>query len=250
MPAGDRFDVARFTAGDMVLCGSGLRRSAGGATSLEAAAGKIVDFLRKTLVDGVDGGPACVLVRFYRTVNFDALDPGLQRIAAASLAAGEAARPGMKCLTLMATAGIVPDWNSRLLSAGHRAIPLPSARAIERLPMISRLVNELGMPVEALVGDDAREVLTSATEGPSNVFYVADAAGSPHVPAQEDFVKPFGVRSVLGFGGGLNSGDLFAVILFSRTRVPPATADLFRYLGSDVRMAIAPTLNKPLFGSA
>ena len=114
--------------------------------------------------------------------------------------------------------------------------------------MVSRLVNELGLPVAALLGEGGGPILAPPAEGPSNVFYVPDAEGSPHVPAQEEFVKPFGVRSVLGFGGGLSSGDLFAVILFTRIPVPLKTANLFRYMSGDVRMAIAPTLNKPLFG--
>ena len=43
-----------------------------------------------------------------------------------------------------------------------------------------------------------------------------EAAGSPYIPAQEDFVQPVGIRSVLGFGGMLPGGDIFVVILFSR----------------------------------
>lgn len=45
------------------------------------------------------------------------------------------------------------------------------------------------------------------------VFHVAEARESAYVPAQADFVVPYGIRSVVGFGGPLATGDLFAVIL-------------------------------------
>jgi hypothetical protein len=34
----------------------------------------------------------------------------------------------------------------------------------------------------------------------SNVFFVQETAGSPSIPAQENFVIPYKVRSVLDFG--------------------------------------------------
>ena len=47
-----------------------------------------------------------------------------------------------------------------------------------------------------------------------NVFHVPEAFDNPLIPAQEDFVLPYRIKSVLGFGGLLPSGDIFAVILF------------------------------------
>ena len=52
-----------------------------------------------------------------------------------------------------------------------------------------------------------------------NVFHTEPAVGSPLIPAQDEFVVPHGVRSVLGFGDMLETGDLYVVILFSK--VPP-----------------------------
>jgi hypothetical protein len=71
------------------------------------------------------------------------------------------------------------------------------------------------------------------------VFHVEDALGSPYIPAQEEFVVPYGIRSVLGFGGLLFNGDLFAVILFSTVRVPATAADRFRTLALDVKSAFS-----------
>jgi len=51
---------------------------------------------------------------------------------------------------------------------------------------------------------------------------------------------PFGIRSVIGFGGMLPSGNLFAVILFTKVPIPRETADLFRPLALSVKLAILP----------
>ena len=56
--------------------------------------------------------------------------------------------------------------------------------------------------------------------------------------AQDEFVVPYGVTSVLGFGGLLRSGELFAVILFSRAPIPEASALRFRAIALDVRSAL------------
>jgi hypothetical protein len=69
------------------------------------------------------------------------------------------------------------------------------------------------------------------------VFHVEEALGSALIPAQNEFVVPFGVRSVVGFGGGLRSGDIFAVILFTRVPVGRDAADRFRSLALDVKTA-------------
>ena len=69
------------------------------------------------------------------------------------------------------------------------------------------------------------------------VFHVPEAKGSPYIPAQ-DFVDRYGIRSVVGFGGVLPSGDLFSVILFARVPVTTAAADRFRTLALDLKSCL------------
>jgi sigma-B regulation protein RsbU (phosphoserine phosphatase) len=82
------------------------------------------------------------------------------------------------------------------------------------------------------------------------VFFVAEALGSPYVPAQEDFVIPSGIRSVLGFGGVLPSGELFAVILFSQTPIAAATAERFGSIALSVKLALLAFVDGPVFDRA
>jgi hypothetical protein len=102
--------------------------------------------------------------------------------------------------------------------------------------MISRLLGELGVGVDALLRQSP-ELLVEPEPSSFNVFYVRDAIGSSCIPAQEDFVKAFGIESVLGFGGMLPMRDIFVVILFSRIPIPRETAELFRTLALNVKMA-------------
>jgi hypothetical protein len=184
------------------------------------------------------GARACVLVRFFKTLRFEDLDAGLRAFARRILG-GAAPTPAMKCLTLLATAGEQPAWNARQLSAGHQVIPLSSAEMLLRFPMTSQLIKQFGLEVATLLKPDPALLVDQEPKG-YNVFHVADAAGSPFVPGQEEFVLRYGVRSVLGFGGLLPDGNLFVVILFARAYIPQETAELFKTLALSAKLAVLP----------
>ena len=59
-----------------------------------------------------------------------------------------------------------------------------------------------------------------------------------HIPAQREFVERYDIASVVGFGGLLRSGELYAVIFFSRVTVPPESAARFRTIALDSRSAL------------
>ncbi|WP_207706714.1 hypothetical protein [Acetobacterium tundrae] len=46
------------------------------------------------------------------------------------------------------------------------------------------------------------------------VFLVPQALGSPYIPAQKEFVVPYQIKSVMGFGGMLPMLDIFVIIIF------------------------------------
>jgi hypothetical protein len=226
------YDLSRFDLGDMLKSSIHLREAAAGAPTLEASAQRVCRFLYDEL-RGPDSRRACALVRCYKTHPFSALEPDLQKFARKAL--GNAVpTPTMKCLTLMATVGETASWNSRFLSRGHRTIPLPSPEIVERAPMISQLIKEMGLELSTVVrpSPDVVKELAGKRYG---VFHVENALGSPYIPAQTEFVERFGIRSVLGFGGMLVTGDLFAVILFANVHVPASAADRFRTLALDVK---------------
>ena len=79
-----------------------------------------------------------------------------------------------------------------------------------------------------------------------NVFYVPRALGSAHIVAQEEFVRPYGIASVIGLGGLITTGDMFALILFSRVPISREVADLFGVIGLNLKIAILPMMNRSL----
>ncbi len=239
------YDIASFSQSDAAQCGSVLRSIGSGAGSVEEAANKIVQHLYGELAGASPGEKACALVRFYKTHAYGELDEDLQKFAD-----GVLGRPpdvkAVKCLTLLGTVGDNADWNSRKNSNGHKAIPLPSEKVIAQIPMISQLIKQFGLEASSLIRPDP-SLLVDMQQKTYNVFHVADAKGSPYIPAQEDFVVPYGIKSVVGFGGVLASGNLFAVIMFCKVSVPRAAADSFKALALDVKTAVQSLEGKSVF---
>ncbi len=241
------YDISHFSASDMTRCGAELRKAGAGAGSMEDAANRIVRRLYEDLVTAPSGEKACALVRTFITLPYRQLTDEQQTFAA-RLHPAIVDQPGVKCLTLLATAGAEPEWNDRRASVGHQALPLPSESSIARSPMISQLIRQLGVEMGALLAPpSSSDVLLDSAQHTFNVFHVGDAVGSPHIPAQQQFVIPHGVRSVLGFGGLLPPGELFATILFTKARVPREVAERFRTLALNVKVALLPFADVRIF---
>ena len=246
MPS-QHYDLNRFALSDMFTCGAEIRQLGAGVSSMEEAAQALVKLFYNRFRDDV-GDPACALVRCFKTHEYGFLQPDLQKFADA-MSAGAVIHPSTRCLTLLATAGEQPDWNDRNKSIGHKAIPLLSPQMVSQAPMINQLIQQLGLDVAQVLSPDP-SFLVDVNEKTFNVFHVPEAPGSPFVPVQSDFVLKYHVKSVLGFGGMLPNGDLFAVILFSKVFIPRETADLFATLALGVKLALLPFVRGKVFAQA
>ena len=80
-------------------------------------------------------------------------------------------------------------------------------------------------------------------------FHVADARGSQFVPAQSSFVVPFGVRSVLGFGGVIPGGSFFVVLMFSRAPISAEVAELFRTIALGAKLVLLAHAGRKIFAA-
>lgn len=229
------YNLATFTKDDMCRCAVTLRNMDEQSKSMEETAHRIVRYLYENLIDRSTGKQACTLVRFFKTYSYKDLSEELQESAKAILK-GQSIQQNTKCLTLLATAGDEPRWNARKESTGHRAIPLIDQEFVNRAPMILQLIQQFGLEVSAVI-EPTPTLITEIPHKAFNVFYVPEALGSPYIPAQKDFVVPYQVQSVLGFGGMMPSGELFAVILFSKVSIPFKTANLFKWISAYVRIA-------------
>lgn len=236
-PDTEPFDLASFGLHEMLRCGAELRRTAKDATSVESAARAMVRYLHGAMREPGTGQPACALVRFFVTHPYARLGPRLQAVAQSGLAIPP--RAETRCLTLLASDGVEAAWRSRRTSSGHQAIPLASAAMVRSAPMIAALLGAFGLEIETLVAPATGSPVTPGGAGKTyNVFHVADAVDSPYIPAQSTFVVPYGVTSVLGFGAALATGEVAAIILFSRARIPEATAARFRNIALDMKACL------------
>ena len=225
-----------FDVDDLITCSRAFASLGDGVTSMEQIAARLTTYLQTTL-ELHDGRPACALVRLYKTHRLGDLPDDDRGFAERS--AGEPLDPTTSCLTLLGTAGAERPWNDRRQSKRHQAIPLTNVDSVERSPMIIQLIRQFGLDVADVVRP-ARAMKIERHHEQFNVFYVPEAAGSPSVPAQHDFVMPYGIRSVVGCGGLLPDGELFAVIFFMVVPVSEHTADLFRSLALSVKSALVP----------
>jgi hypothetical protein len=177
--------------------------------TLEAAAQSFADILFETFVD------ATVLARAFVTVPLVRLPHSNQDFVRrlVGTAGEQLLRPHTPVLSLVGTRGVDPQWNSRHTSVGHVGIPLASDQFVDSVPMIARLLKELGASLEW--ADDL------------------DTA----IGAQE-FVREHGVRTVFGFGGSYPVAKTFlAVVLFTRETVEKQQSERFMRLANSFKAA-------------
>lgn len=246
------YNLRDFHLSDMVRLDGALRAAGRDTPSMEAAARTIVGLLADQLVDKETGDRSCILARLFVTVPLGRLEAPLQAAARSTLPPelrSSSNTEGIRCLTLLATVGDETGWCSRHLSEGHAVIPLPTEAAVHRSPMIGELLRQLGIDAGAMAAGAGTELFVGQPGGSLDVFHVEEAVGSPHVPAQDGFVLPYNVRSVLGFGGVLPDGELYAVICFSRTPIPRETAEKFATVASSVGLVLLSHVGGRVFDS-
>jgi len=240
------YDLKNFELSDMTKCGAALRVAGEQAGSMQEVAEGVVRYLYDHLLDDT-GTRSCVLVRLFLTLPYAQLNSDL-RLFGDRLMDGHQLTPDTKCLTLLATIGEDPAWNSPRNSVGHQAIPLPSEHVIDEIPMISQLIRQFGLDASTVLRPDPK-LLLEIDQKKYNVFHVPEARGSTFIPAQESFVIPHDVRSVLGYGGMLPTGNMFAVLMFTRVEVPHNTAEMFRTAALNTKLALLPFLHGTIFSA-
>ncbi len=176
-----------------------------------------------------------VLARMFATVPYGKL-PAANQAFVAKLAKAQNITAlldeNTAILSLVGTSGHQPAWNDRRKSDGHVGIPLASADFVDRIPMVSRLLDEVGLGLDWLSRGDTN-IVVRASGRISGVFFVPDAAtatddkGRKIISAQE-FVKAHGVRSVFGVAGAYAIGGTFVVlIVFTNQALTKGQAELF-----------------------
>jgi hypothetical protein len=204
------------------------------STTLEHAAQTWLDAVYEPLAEAV------VLARVFVILPRSEL-PSLEaehadRVAGA---AGHKLDGRSPVMTLLATRGQEREWNERLRSRLHLALPLASSAFVEGSPMIASLLDDMGVRLTSVSWGP--RLVSTAREVPDHpTLYVADAvtsidsSGRYKIPAR-DFVFSHDVKTVFGVGGSLGGGTLFAMVLFARQHVSRAVAEQLVPLAADFR---------------
>jgi PAS domain S-box-containing protein len=227
------FSLDLFSLENMYRLACELRELGTASANSDEAASRIVTHLYESLRASRSGAHACPLVRLFRTVSWSALPDDAKSALRPTL--DREPSPDMRWLSLSATRGVIDDWNDPHRSRAHRFL---SIAAPEAPPMVTALVAQLGLSAKA-------PFILRTEDSLCDIFYIEQAPGSPFVPAQADFVLPYGIQSVLGFGGLLFDCEAFAVILFCAVHVARETADLFRLIAPSVGLALVAQSRDP-----
>lgn len=167
--------------------------------------------------------PLFALVRVFRICRYEELIPELQAIA----------RPDQKFwMALMGTMGQESQWCSRHTSRGHQVV----SAGHERTPMLKAAFEQLGLkPGE--ITETNRAFFEGSTLSP--YFFVEHAQGSPHVPAQEAFVIPYQIQSIVGIGCAFISKASYLMIAFSKGKLDRKMAQTFAELSPYISTLLA-----------
>jgi hypothetical protein len=222
----------------------------GGCDTLADAAQQYVSILYDELKDSI------ILTRLFATIPFENL-PESNKEFVISLAQSSDLSKQIKndtlVLSLLGTRGAKPEWNDRLESKGHVGIPLASSDFIDRIPMVSRLLTQLGAGIDWIDKADTK-IVANVFKNISGVFYVKDAEtevdskGRKIIPAQ-DFVIEEGVKSVFGIGGCyVNTSLFFTSIIFLRESIEKRVAEQFEFHANKFKIAtIGPVVKGRIF---
>lgn len=227
------------TASDLTQVRRALTLCATGHTSLDSVAQQIVDLLFQELGGEDPDEPQVALARCFVTCPYSMLAsrPDLKALAS-QLLGGSVPDPEHRCMVLLGTRGISDAWNQPRTSTGHQVIPLGSPELMQKTPMITELCRQIGIPREDFLTRGAVPMLDLAVRN-AGFFHIPEALGSPFIPAQDGFVKPYGVRSVLGLGAPLSEHDFFTVLLFARVPISTETATALKPLTLSIKLALS-----------
>lgn len=218
--------IASYSLEDVAALRSRVEEELKDSESFQQASQKFIDIVYEEL------NASAVLFRVFATVEFEKL-PEREREFVLDLGRARGflseIQPKTPVVTLLASRGKRPQWNHRHRSERHLAIPLTSASFIKTIPMVSRLMGDMGTGLDWVQRQKMNMIVTSMGQM-ARVLYVENAletrtADGFDVVPDRSFVEENQVRTVLGLGGAYLNGTIVAVVLFTSELVPQDRVD-------------------------
>lgn len=210
--------ISKTSLKDLIDLQDSIVRQVRECVTLEDAAQQYMSILYNTFNESI------VLARLFATIPFKKLpESNREFVIQLGKSAGISKLINNETLimSLLGSKGTKPEWNDRRKSIGHVGVPLVSENFIDRIPMMSRLLKQLGFEIECINVNDTK-IVAKSFENLSGVFYVQDAGTEVDnkgrkIIAAQDFVKAENIKSVFGVGGCyLGTSLFFSTIVFVR----------------------------------
>jgi len=202
-----------------------------GAEHLQAAAQGCARLLYDEFQESI------VLARLFITLPLKDL-PTRDQAFITALARTKQIRPLLgdktQVLSLLGTYGAQTAWHDRYQSQGHLGIPLVTANFIESIPMVSRLMTDMGINADSFDRLEP-DILVKNLGRAAGVFYVRDAktwldGRNRKIVSAQDFVAANDIKTVFGLGGSYLNGSFVTMIIFTRETIEQAQAEAFMSL--------------------
>jgi hypothetical protein len=215
--------IHEFNVDDLVEASAHLRRIGRDKPFMVDAADDVAQYLCGAL-------GACVGVVVHKSHEVEEL-PSEYAFASTAQDDGPAPR---HCLAQVAAAGRLPP--SGILA--QAAVPLDAA-ALRPSALIGRAFGALSIAVDEAL--DPLVAQRQSIQRRSFGLFHLDIAGSDLPFAERTPMLDLGVASLVAFGGGLLTGQVFVVWLLAAVPVPFGAATLLRSLAPAVQSALVPT---------
>ena len=216
---------------DLRKFGDRLQSELSDSAYLQEAAQKCARLLYEEFRESV------VLARVFVTLPFQDLSTPVKTFVT-GLADAKGLLPLLRddtpVLSLLGTYGAEPEWNDRLRSRGHLGIPLLSSSFIESIPMVARMMSDMGIGSEWFDKLEP-DILVRSLGRAAGVFYVRDAKTwldrqNRKIVSAQDFVEAHDVKTVFGLGGSYLNGSFVTVIIFTRETLEQSQVESFMSL--------------------
>ncbi|HEX3054125.1 MAG TPA: hypothetical protein VHP83_25955 [Aggregatilineaceae bacterium] len=175
------------------------------------------------------GEPLLPLVRIFRSTKVADLPPDLKALV----------NPDeQQVMALTGTYGVEAKWCDRKQSVNHKVIPLSKLAVPQRIPMFQAVLEQLGIDLDHLY--NAQEFLTVHGERYKGTFFIPDVPREPVIVDKSGFVQPYGIQSLVGFGGFMGQDkSLYLLYAFAGVPIPDEGAEAFCKIQEFVGAALA-----------
>ncbi len=163
------------------------------------------------------------LLRVFRLFHYKELSPELKLRADANTDFW---------MALMGTYGDQVVWRNRYQSVGHQVFPAGDQQS----PMLKAAFEQIDLKPGQITDTNMAFMEGSAL---TPHFHVENAPGNPYIPAQDEFVIPYKIKSVVGIGCAFLSKALYLMIGFSKTPIDKNAAENFASLSPFVSTLFA-----------